>query len=273
MAGNLLDAMAAQKEAKKQTSDDSLENLQRMFTAKLGKSIDPKAPRLSRQAQRMAQAVSDADIENVTDNYMREQQKQKEQVRIATQERRQQARQMDETSLAMREKMAQQQAQLLQQFEQAKQKLSMQRKEANAEQLGFIYRLSNEKYVEEFKDVVRRNQLTNDIKFREEMMKAVYADELELVNEDLNFRRLLKADERTFQQELAEMDINAALRIAETHAAASRTAGVISGVGQIAKGGLQFAFMDNKKADTELPEVETRDPRYDPARNNYGSMY
>lgn len=134
---------------------------------------------------------------------------------------RQQAMQMTNAQLEqrsqglnMRQKMQQQLDGMLQEFEQNKTELETNRMKAKVEQASTLLRLSNDKYIYKLKAEGRKSRLDKQLRFKEEMNKTLWAKEMDLFNNDLQFKRILKSDERQFERELGKLDINAAMKLA-----------------------------------------------------------
>jgi hypothetical protein len=144
--------------------------------------------------------------------------------------------------LDMRQKMQQQVSSMLQEFEQRKEELGTQRMKAQVEQAATLLRLSNDKYIYKLKAEGRKSRLDKSISFKDQMNKTLWSKELDLFNNDLQFKRILKADDRQFERELGKIDIDAAMKLAmgqiEWQQEVSKYGAIstgVSGLTQIAK--------------------------------------
>lgn len=150
-------------------------------------------------------------------------------------------RALDERSLEVRDQFTRQSEAIIRDFARNSQNLDLNRKKARAEQLGFNLRLGNQKYLDDLEDNGRRARLDDAVRFREEVQRSVFTDEQDLFQNDLQFRALMRADERTFADQMAAMDIDYALQIAETDAKAANQKMMWDGVGSIVQGGILAA--------------------------------
>lgn len=137
-------------------------------------------------------------------------------------------------------------------------KLDLDKSRARAETVGFMMRLTNDKYIDNLKAEGMKSRLDNKLEFDEALQRSIFSEELEMFENDLNFRRLMSADEREFEKELAAINIDFALRIAGTEAEARATGVMFSGLSGAVSGGLQAysaykkgQAVDQAKQDTE----------------------
>lgn len=145
---------------------------------------------------------------------------------------------LSDEQLAAREKYLDTQRGILTDYSSGQKQLDLTKDKAKLEQLGFSMRLSNDKYLNELENRARIADLSNAINFEEEMTRTIFADEEELYRNDLDFRAMIAADQRTFQDELAQMDINMALNLAEANNKALSEKQLWDGLGGLMEAGV-----------------------------------
>ena len=108
---------------------------------------------------------------------------------------------------------------LLTSYETGQRQLDMTRKRADAEQLGFTLRLSNSKYLDNLNREARKNRLDNELKFKEALQRSIFDEELGMFQDNLDFRRMMNADERQFNDLLSQINIDFAMDMAKQDSA------------------------------------------------------
>jgi len=86
---------------------------------------------------------------------------------------------------------------------------------ADLEQLGFIARLDNKQYIDALQLEGQKKRLSEGQNFKLEMAKTVFADSQDFLKDDLQYRAMMDMDDRAWNENLANMDINKALEFAE----------------------------------------------------------
>jgi hypothetical protein len=102
-------------------------------------------------------------------------------------------------------------SQTLTEFKQRGQQLDLKNDNLQTERLGFLLRLSSDSYLDMIKREGTKDRLLNQVRFKEEAMKSVFADSMEAFESNLNFRRLMDMKDDQLKRELAEIDIDTAL--------------------------------------------------------------
>ena len=128
---------------------------------------------------------------------------------------------------------------ILQDFEQGKARLDNARDKARMEQALFGMRLANKKYTDQLEIEGRKRRLDNAVQFKEALTEAIFKEEMNLLKDDLSFRRKMAADEREFEKMLADIDIELAIKLALQEAEAIQVAQVVSGAKAVVTGGIQ----------------------------------
>ncbi len=126
---------------------------------------------------------------------------------------------------------------LITEYEQNFAQLDARKQQAKLEQIGFLMRLADDKYTTQLQINGRRARLENEYAFKENLQRAVFDDELELLSSNLMFRQLLNMDNREWKEQMQDIDIDFAMQIALAETKAASTQAVISGVGEVVTAG------------------------------------
>jgi len=125
---------------------------------------------------------------------------------------------------------------LMKELSRASRTLDNQQTIADLEQLGFMVALSDKEYIEKLQNQGRMQRFDDDITFRGELQNQVFADVQDLFRDDLDFKKLLKADSREFAAEMAELNIDRALMIADHTASTTSSRQMAQGAGSVVQG-------------------------------------
>lgn len=161
------------------------------------------------------------------------------QARAQEVETQQQSAALDEARTARMEQYAQKADQLMQELEFGERELDLQKDAAAAEQLGFLTRLSNEKYVHQLDQAAREQMLDQQIGFESATANAVFGSEMDLLKQKLGHADILNMDENEFRQRVGEFEMDAYLEIAESRNDAANQQAMWTSVGGLASAGVQ----------------------------------
>ncbi|MDB4725793.1 hypothetical protein OAF54_00060 [bacterium] len=100
------------------------------------------------------------------------------------------------------------------------------------EQLAFNMRLKDTQYIDHITRVAQVNQLEDDLNFRKEATRIRMGNETSLLIDELGFKSMYQQEERDFKMELAKMDINSAIKLADAQVRDANRQAVASGVMQ-----------------------------------------
>ena len=100
---------------------------------------------------------------------------------------------------------------------------------ARLEQTAHALAMADKSYLDEIERIGAERNLRDEINFKREAANLVFGKNLELLNKRLDSERLLNMDAREFKTEMAQMDINFAIEIAQQAAKAQAAANIISG--------------------------------------------
>jgi hypothetical protein len=102
-----------------------------------------------------------------------------------------------------------------------------------------LARFSQSNYLDELQTEGQRQRLDSETQFREALQTSIFADEEELLKSDLTFRSILNADDRTFKDELAVLDIDISIGLATSRAAGQQASAMYDAAGKVIQGGIQ----------------------------------
>lgn len=120
--------------------------------------------------------------------------------------------------------------------------LHMQDDKSRAEQMGVMLRLGSERYVTQLSDAASKARLDSSANFQAALTASVFSDETALMSTSLQFRNYAAADARAATAQLANMDLDYALQVAQTENKAASGQAMWSGVGSLTSAGaLAFA--------------------------------
>jgi hypothetical protein len=128
---------------------------------------------------------------------------------------------------------------ILQDFEQGKARLDNAKDKARMEQALFGMRLANKKYTDQLEMEGRKRRLDNAVQFKEALTETLFKEELDLLRNNLEFKRKLNADDRAFEKLLQDIDIETALKLALQEAEAEQIAQIVQGSQEVISGVLE----------------------------------
>ncbi len=216
-------------------------------TALTGKAgVEETGPRAAPLMEKLAkQQVREQEVDTA---------QQEEQVAAQLEARAQQvAQQFDAAQLQQMEQMlnAKQQIQqqttaLLNQAVREGKKLDSAKQKAAAEQLGFEIRMNNEEYVQRLQQNGMRARLDNEINFKEELQRSIFAEEMELFQNDLDFQRIMQAEGRDLMEALANLEIEQIEAIGNTEVKQISTTAMYDSLSTLASGSME-GYAEYKK--------------------------
>lgn len=134
--------------------------------------------------------------------------------------------------------------------------LDFKKDKAKLEQAGFNMRLSNEQYVKNLKREGEKSRLSNANNMKEAIANTVFGNEQDLLKDDITFRNVLKAKDRGYRDQLANINLDFAMKMSQAENEAANNRAMWTGAGQIIRGGVQ-AY---SAAKTVKPSVKRSTP-------------
>ncbi|MEM4733287.1 MAG: hypothetical protein QXD70_02030 [Candidatus Bathyarchaeia archaeon] len=145
---------------------------------------------------------------------------------------------------------------MLMEYEQSFAKLDARKQQAKLEQIGFLMRLADDKYITQLQINGRRARLENEYVFKENLQRAIFADELELLANNLMFRQLLNMDNREWKEQMQDIDVEFAIELAMAEAKSASTQAIVSGLGDTISAGAKFYnTMTTPKSDNDTTDT------------------
>lgn len=239
----LLDTIRGNLEGPKSTAPalGQTEQVRGLIQAKSGKAApQTSAPRQSSMKERMAaQQAGDAGKQIQQQGKIQSAQMGEQQADIQ-QRASQQEQQTTQSKAEMQQRFDNQISNVLQDFARGNRTLENRKDIAAMEQVGFLARFENQRYVDNLQKAGRQKRMKDSYSFKEEYARQALANHTSIVESDLNFRTLLEADNRTFMNELAQMDATYALQMADIAAKEAATQQMASGVSSLITGGAKM---------------------------------
>lgn len=149
-----------------------------------------------------------------------------------------QERQLDEASLQQHDTYANQSARILQELSQQGRALDFKKDAARVEQLGISTRLANDKYTTQLEQEGARSRLDTEIGFDEALQNAIWADEKDLLDHDMEFRTAINAKQNDFNEYMQNMGFDRALDIAEAEKKAANQRMIWEGISSLGSAGI-----------------------------------
>lgn len=225
------------------------EAVQNLMQAKSGKAIDETGgPRATNIQEQVQNKLAETQTKEVAQQANLQAQQRGQEQRAVEQQFAQQKTQLREEEISTQETYQRQVEAALNDYQRGLKTLDVNKQAAKVEQLGFQLRLSNQNYIMQLKTEAARDKITSEAAFREALQRTVFADEIDLLGTDLDFRMLLKADDAKFLKELASIDIDTAMAIAASEAKAANTQAIVSGTTKVIEAGTTYASRSSPEA-------------------------
>lgn len=229
------------------TTQTAVQNIQ---AATAGKAPGTEAgPVRSTLAAQQAQDVTRANLQEVAQQDQATKLKQAAQAQAQVQQFDQQTLQLKDQRANIQSNFNRQAAGTIQAFQQQGEQLDLNKRKAQVEQLGFLLRLGNDKYIDRLQAEGQRERLDSSINFKEVLQRSIFSDELDLFQDDMDFRRMMAADQREFERLLATMDVSYAKKIAASEAKQANTQVAFEGLDRLVSGATKAArlYAESKK--------------------------
>jgi len=234
-----------------------------------GKATGGPPGAMSTQAEKAATAGANAQLleaqtqaDTQTAQVQQQQQKQ-------TQAFEQEKKQLDLRQQQQEQQRQIQTDQLLQDLEQNRAAISVDKQRAALEQVASNMALQDRKYLDELRREGERRRLDNANAFKIEQTRAILGNNEQLLRKALGDKDLLATDEREFRRQMGRMDLDTALSMARNELATAKETGKWRGIGGLITGGIAAAGAAGKSnalANEEAQDLavsETNNPSSD----------
>ena len=186
---------------------------QRLLQAKSGKQVAGSGPAASSLAEQQAVTQTGQQLEGVQRRGQLVGLQQKQTGEAQEQAADVKGQQLEQKQQQFRQQLGRKKEELGAERNRAVEELDFKKSAAATEQMGILSRLSADKYVNQLQTEGAKRRLDDSNEFKLAMQETIYDDMKELIESDLDFKKMLGADDREFQKELQEMDINAAMAV------------------------------------------------------------
>jgi hypothetical protein len=224
-----------------QASDiNQTSQVSKLLAAGSGKATAPGAsPTTSNLAEQIQQNQAQLAQDQVAQQGQQQAFQLGQQQRAQEQKVSQQNRQLTEQGLAQQDEFTRQNEALLNSYQNGTKQMNLQKDKARLEQLGFDLRLGNQQYLDNLQREGARSRLDNQVSFGESLQRAVWDDENELFSDSLEFRTILGADQRSFNDQIAQMDLDFAMQVANAQAQEANQRMMWEGIGGLTSAGVK----------------------------------
>lgn len=210
------------------------EEAQRLLGAKTGKATGPgTAPRRSAQKERMQQQQTRlAGRQQATKGALAGLGIQEQEQGIQEQQQ-QQLADIEERRKNIDSVFDRRADEIADQLARGRKELGTQKYVSGMEQVGIVARLENDKYIYNLQAEGRRNRLDSELAFKEAFARDKFSDMASIFRDDIAFKQMMDMDKREFAEQLAHIDINAAIEAARDARKQQQTAMIFQGVGEL----------------------------------------
>lgn len=236
-----------------QTGLGAGQQVQQIQRAKTGKALQQVGPRASALGERQAAQLGQQALGQIAQQGQLQGLQQQQQAEEQAQAAQIQQSQLAEQREAFREQADKQLGTIEANFRRAQQEGDVREQLASAEQASRLARLDNDKYITQLQQEGARARLDDANEFRTQIQQSQYDNMLQWLDEDLDFRSLLAADQREFEEQLAKMDIQTAMNIMNAQIAAGAQRAMYSGMGSVASGAIRAGaeYLGSRDNDTD----------------------
>lgn len=121
-------------------------------------------------------------------------------------------KQLDNAALEQRQKYAQQTNEIIQELEQGRVQLDVNKGNAKLEQLGTALRLADDKYIYNLQIEGAKERLDNELIFKTQLNADVWDMTFETLRQDMEFQKLLNMDQQQFVLESSKWSVDDAIK-------------------------------------------------------------
>lgn len=116
--------------------------------------------------------------------------------------------------------------------------LDLSKDKAKAEQVGFQLRLANTAYLDDLKRNATKSRLTTDLGRKEAIAQTTFADESDMLQNNLQFQQIMNAKGRDLTTQLSNIDLDFAMQMADSASKAANSQQLWTGIGGLATAGV-----------------------------------
>jgi len=239
------------------------EQIEKLSRAASGKAVTGGVgPSRSRQAEKQVASQVQAGQRALQEQIQAEALGQAQQTKALQEKTAFENKLLSQEKLDMQDKFIVKQQEILSSFVRSGRELDLKKDKARAEQLGFMMRLNTDYYLTDLQDEADRAMLHDQISFEEELSRTLFNEELDLFNDNLDFRAMIAADEREFDLEIGQWNIDQAIKMAESSSRTASEQQMWSGISTLAQmgaswGGQELASSSDSSTSTDTSSTNT----------------
>ena len=216
------------------------QQIQNVLRAKSGRQVGGAGPRQSQIGEQVAAQQAQTGASQLAQRGALLGAQQSEQFADITQRADLQRKEFRERQERLKSQHDRQVFNLLDEFGRGNRRLDNRKDISDLEQAGFMARLGNEQYISRIQQEGQKNRLDNELNYKEQVAREAFAEDQALLEDSLEFKRMINMNEREFASEMSQMDINQALDIARSQARAENAQTISEGVGRIVRGTIEY---------------------------------
>jgi len=252
--GNMAKAAAPQAIGATQAADQATSQAQQLGQASTGKAAAPGAqPRATNLAAQVSAGQANLGAQQLSQQAQIQGEQLKTQEAGIAQQASLQSRELDEQALSQHDTYANRAQQIMGELTRGGQQIDFNKQKAQVEQLGFNLRLANDQYVHQLDMEGQRARLDNEQVFQEQLQNAIFADDMEVLEQDIGFKEALNGKKNDWLEYLGQIDLEHAMSIANSEAKAASQQMMWTGIQTAAGAGAGAAA----KYKAGQPEQET----------------
>jgi hypothetical protein len=184
-------------------------------------------------------------------------QQQRQQAADQEQNYRIQAQQIAQQAEQKRQTASLQTHQLMQENLQGLKRLQSDKDVAAYEQVATMSRLSNQRYIHSLTSAAAKAGIDRESNFKQNYYEQVFQDDMQIFKDDIEFKKMMDMDSRSFIRETADMDLDTALKMANMATQQANAQSFYQGIGGLISGGVQaYSAYDKHQATGQATEEE-----------------
>jgi hypothetical protein len=159
---------------------------------------------------------------------------------------------------------------IFREFERSNKELAYRKDAAQLEQVGFLMAMKDKSYMDELNRIGAERDLQDKMNYQEEMQRLVWGQELDLQMDQMKFKSKLNASQREWNEYLSRIDAEGALALAKATLADESRTQMISGVGNLAKAGIDAYYKSDEwqtRQDNEFQDLKESGEQVDYAND------
>jgi hypothetical protein len=210
--GNMAKATAPQAIGATAAADSATSQATQLGQASTGKAAGASgAPRATNLAAQVSAGQANLGAQQLSQQAAVQGEQLKTQEAGIAQQQKLQNRELDEQALTQHDAYANKATQILGELTRGTQQLDTNKQKTQLEHLGQAARLSNDQYTHQLATEGERARLDDASVFQEQMQNAIFADQKDLLEHDVDFKIAINGKQNQWQEYLGEISLDHAL--------------------------------------------------------------